>query len=246
MSATLTMPSNNTSFSLPSIHNMNTGLRTPPRDTRLPSVKSLLCEDSEPLPPRQLSPPVDRLERLAKPSASPMTPASTPPLYDYTASAPPPMVAAPPPAPIHTVHTPVPVYHHQTLLHIPPPPPPHPVAPHHTHHMMAPHPSYHHVPPPHAHLAPAPTAHYYTAPAATAYPTVAQSVPQTPKPKRRRATSYQVARLNEVFEQTFFPSSEQRLDLAKELNMTPRVVQIWFQNKRQGWKSEHKRPVPRN
>ncbi|KAG5366442.1 Homeobox protein [Yarrowia sp. B02] len=232
------MPSNYPAFSLPSIHNMNTGLRTPPRDTRLPSVKSLLCDEPEPLPPRQLSPP---LERLSKTGGSPMTPAATPPLHDYSSSAPPPIVAAHP-APVHSVPTPVPVYHapHHTHHHIPPPPPPH-------HHpaMMAPHPSYHHVPP-HAHLAPAPSTHYYAAPAATAYPAVLQAVPQTPKPKRRRATSYQVARLNEVFEQTFFPSSEQRLDLAKELNMTPRVVQIWFQNKRQGWKSEHKRPVPRN
>lgn len=241
------MTSNNPSFSLPSIHNMNTGLRTPPRDTRLPSVKSLLCDDPEPLPPRQLSPP---LERLNKNSTSPMTPASTPPLYEYTSSAPPPIVTASShPAPIHTaIHTaptPVPVYHpapHHAHHHIPPPPLPH----HAPHHMMAPHPSYHHVATPHTHLAPAPSTHYYAAPAATAYPAVSQAVPQTPKPKRRRATSYQVARLNEVFEQTFFPSSEQRLDLAKELNMTPRVVQIWFQNKRQGWKSEHKRPVPRN
>ncbi|KAG5370451.1 Homeobox-leucine zipper protein [Yarrowia sp. E02] len=194
---------------------MNTGLRTPPRDTRLPSVKSLLCDEPEPLPPRQLSPP---LERLNKSVSSPMTPASTPPLYDYTSSTappPPPIVTPSHPAPIHTVPNQVPVYHpapHHAHHHIPPPLPPH----HSSHHIMAPHPSYHHA------------------------------VPQTPKPKRRRATSYQVARLNEVFEQTFFPSSEQRLDLAKELNMTPRIVQIWFQNKRQGWKSEHKRPVPRN
>ncbi|KAG5365420.1 Homeobox protein [Yarrowia sp. C11] len=239
------MSSNNPSFSLPSIHNMNTGLRTPPRDTRLPSVKSLLCDEPEPLPPRQLSPP---LERLNKSVSSPMTPASTPPLYDYTSSTappPPPIVTPSHPAPIHTVPNQVPVYHpapHHAHHHIPPPLPPH----HSSHHIMAPHPSYHHVASPHTHLAPAPATHYYAAPAPTAYPPVPQAVPQTPKPKRRRATSYQVARLNEVFEQTFFPSSEQRLDLAKELNMTPRIVQIWFQNKRQGWKSEHKRPVPRN
>ncbi|ODQ66029.1 hypothetical protein NADFUDRAFT_70341 [Nadsonia fulvescens var. elongata DSM 6958] len=65
------------------------------------------------------------------------------------------------------------------------------------------------------------------------------------KPKRRRATPTQVDRLNATFEKTFFPSSEKRLELARELNMTPRAVQIWFQNKRQGWNSEHKRPVPK-
>ena len=65
------------------------------------------------------------------------------------------------------------------------------------------------------------------------------------KPKRKRATVDQINRLNQVFDQTFFPTSDQRLDLAQELGMTPRTVQIWFQNKRQGWRSEHRRPVPR-
>lgn len=65
------------------------------------------------------------------------------------------------------------------------------------------------------------------------------------KPKRKRATSYQVNKLNQVFEQTFFPSSELRLSLAMELGMTPRTVQIWFQNKRQVWRSEHNRSIPR-
>lgn len=66
------------------------------------------------------------------------------------------------------------------------------------------------------------------------------------KPKRKRATSHQVNRLNEVFAQTFFPSSELRLSLALDLGMTPRTVQIWFQNKRQGWRSEHNKSVSRN
>jgi cytoskeletal protein RodZ len=66
------------------------------------------------------------------------------------------------------------------------------------------------------------------------------------KPKRKRATSHQVHRLNEVFARTFFPSSELRLSLALDLGMTPRTVQIWFQNKRQGWRSEHNKSIPRN
>lgn len=66
------------------------------------------------------------------------------------------------------------------------------------------------------------------------------------KPKRKRATTYQLARLNETFNQTCFPSSEQRLNLALELGMTPRTVQIWFQNKRQGWRTESSRSRDEN
>ncbi|KAJ1980732.1 hypothetical protein H4R34_002349 [Dimargaris verticillata] len=53
------------------------------------------------------------------------------------------------------------------------------------------------------------------------------------KAKRKRATAEQVQVLTHVFEQTYFPSTELRHQLAKQLNMTPRTVQIWFQNKRQ-------------
>jgi hypothetical protein len=56
------------------------------------------------------------------------------------------------------------------------------------------------------------------------------------KPKRRRATAAQLQVLQSVLEKTFFPSTELRNQLAKQLGMTPRAVQIWFQNKRQGWK----------
>ncbi|KAI8909352.1 hypothetical protein DFJ77DRAFT_118939 [Powellomyces hirtus] len=57
------------------------------------------------------------------------------------------------------------------------------------------------------------------------------------KPKRRRATPAQVLSLTTVFKQTNFPSTEHRARLAKELNMTPRAVQIWFQNRRQAARS---------
>ncbi|CEP11144.1 hypothetical protein [Parasitella parasitica] len=53
------------------------------------------------------------------------------------------------------------------------------------------------------------------------------------KPKRRRASPHQLSVLNRVFEQTFFPSTELRMELGKQLGMSPRTVQIWFQNKRQ-------------
>jgi hypothetical protein len=53
------------------------------------------------------------------------------------------------------------------------------------------------------------------------------------KAKRKRANAYQLDVLNRVFEQTFFPSTELRAELGKQLGMSPRTVQIWFQNKRQ-------------
>lgn len=53
------------------------------------------------------------------------------------------------------------------------------------------------------------------------------------KVKRKRATPFQVSVLNRVFNQTSFPSTELRLELSKQLGMSPRTVQIWFQNKRQ-------------
>jgi hypothetical protein len=43
--------------------------------------------------------------------------------------------------------------------------------------------------------------------------------------------------LQSVLDKTFFPSTELRNKLAKELGMSPRAVQIWFQNKRQGWRT---------
>ncbi|KAK9458053.1 hypothetical protein V1511DRAFT_485342 [Dipodascopsis uninucleata] len=61
------------------------------------------------------------------------------------------------------------------------------------------------------------------------------------KPKRRRASQQQVNRLNEVFRDCIFPSTERRLELSRELGMTPRTVQIWFQNRRQGWRAERRR-----
>ncbi|KAJ3196678.1 hypothetical protein HK101_008132 [Irineochytrium annulatum] len=60
--------------------------------------------------------------------------------------------------------------------------------------------------------------------------------PGTVKPKRKRASPHQVRVLQSVFDATAFPSTEHRQRLAHELGMTPRAVQIWFQNKRQGLK----------
>ncbi|ORY00560.1 hypothetical protein K493DRAFT_153783, partial [Basidiobolus meristosporus CBS 931.73] len=54
---------------------------------------------------------------------------------------------------------------------------------------------------------------------------------------RKRANNEQLRILKQVFEYTFFPSTELRNELARVLEMTPRAVQVWFQNKRQSWKS---------
>lgn len=61
------------------------------------------------------------------------------------------------------------------------------------------------------------------------------------KVKRRRATSYQLQVLNKVFEQTFFPSTQLRADLGQQLGMSPRTVQIWFQNRRQAMRMRERR-----
>ncbi|KAJ3414030.1 hypothetical protein HDV05_007155 [Chytridiales sp. JEL 0842] len=67
-------------------------------------------------------------------------------------------------------------------------------------------------------------------------PSTSFDAPNSSKSKRKRATPEQLRVLHAVLEKTFFPATELRNALAKQLGMTPRAVQIWFQNKRQGWK----------
>ncbi|KAH9949568.1 homeobox-domain-containing protein [Amylocystis lapponica] len=58
--------------------------------------------------------------------------------------------------------------------------------------------------------------------------------PESPiKKKRKRADAEQLKVLNETYSRTAFPSTEERIELAKKLGMSARSVQIWFQNKRQ-------------
>ncbi|KAI0243591.1 Short stature homeobox protein 2, partial [Massospora cicadina] len=61
-----------------------------------------------------------------------------------------------------------------------------------------------------------------------------------PTPRRRRVSVRQKEILSRVFCQSFFPTTEMRNQLAMDLNMTPRAVQIWFQNKRQAWRTKNK------
>ncbi|KAF5370863.1 hypothetical protein D9758_001886 [Tetrapyrgos nigripes] len=63
-------------------------------------------------------------------------------------------------------------------------------------------------------------------------PTTSEQEP-TIKKKRKRADATQLKILNETYARTAFPSTEERQALAKELDMSARSVQIWFQNKRQ-------------
>ncbi|KAF8558035.1 homeobox-domain-containing protein [Imleria badia] len=53
------------------------------------------------------------------------------------------------------------------------------------------------------------------------------------KKKRKRADAAQLKVLNETYARTAFPSTEERAELARKLDMSARSVQIWFQNKRQ-------------
>ncbi|KAF9010491.1 hypothetical protein BDQ17DRAFT_1346313 [Cyathus striatus] len=62
----------------------------------------------------------------------------------------------------------------------------------------------------------------------------------TIKKKRKRADAAQLKVLNETYARTAFPSTEERAALAKQLDMTPRSVQIWFQNKRQSMRQTNR------
>jgi hypothetical protein len=50
----------------------------------------------------------------------------------------------------------------------------------------------------------------------------------TIKKKRKRADARQLEALNRMYARTAFPSTEERLQLAKELDMSARSVQIWL------------------
>ena len=66
------------------------------------------------------------------------------------------------------------------------------------------------------------------------YPRVPSVVPHVPEPpvepvkkKRKRADAEQLKVLNETYNRTVFPSTEERIELAKKLGMAARRIQIW-------------------
>ncbi|KAJ7283001.1 hypothetical protein C8J57DRAFT_1297255 [Mycena rebaudengoi] len=71
-------------------------------------------------------------------------------------------------------------------------------------------------------------------------PPVSPTDETTVKKKRKRADAAQLRVLNETYARTAFPSTEERLALAKALDMSPRSVQIWFQNKRQSMRQTNR------
>jgi homeobox protein YOX1/YHP1 len=58
-------------------------------------------------------------------------------------------------------------------------------------------------------------------------PTMGSAEQSLVKKKRKRADATQLKVLNEVYTRTAFPSTEERADLARRLDMSPRSVQIW-------------------
>ena len=56
------------------------------------------------------------------------------------------------------------------------------------------------------------------------------------KPKRKRASPWQISVLQRAYLNNPFPNSPERRYLADRLHMSPRAVQIWFQNRRQSLK----------
>ena len=57
-------------------------------------------------------------------------------------------------------------------------------------------------------------------PSETAEPTI--------KKKRKRADARQLEALNEMYARTAFPSADERQQLARDLDMSARSVQIWL------------------
>src|ERR1044071_6274276 len=64
----------------------------------------------------------------------------------------------------------------------------------------------------------------------------AEPLLSTPKEKRKRFSAADREFLWSGFHENPYPSSESRKALARQLNVTPRCVQMWFQNARAEFK----------
>ncbi|KAJ3120382.1 hypothetical protein HK098_004650 [Nowakowskiella sp. JEL0407] len=65
--------------------------------------------------------------------------------------------------------------------------------------------------------------------------------PIRPKIPRRKTSGGQLRILNKVFERWPTPSTKLRVIIGEEVEMCPRTVQVWFQNKRQNQKKQIER-----
>ncbi|KAF8482601.1 hypothetical protein DFH94DRAFT_372597 [Russula ochroleuca] len=79
---------------------------------------------------------------------------------------------------------------------------------------------------------PLPYARAPTAPSPVPYDVPPETQEPTIKKKRKRVDARQLEALNRMYARTTFPSTEERQQLARNLDMSARSVQIWFQNKR--------------
>ncbi|KAH9995113.1 hypothetical protein BJV77DRAFT_1066471 [Russula vinacea] len=76
-------------------------------------------------------------------------------------------------------------------------------------------------------------AHVSTASSHVPYDVSPEATKSTIRKKRKRTDARQLDELNKVYSRTPYPSTEERQRLARDLDMCPRRVQVWFQNKRQ-------------
>ena len=68
---------------------------------------------------------------------------------------------------------------------------------------------------------------------------ISKKVPKLTR-KRVQITNHHLKELNSVFEKNEFPNKATRILLAKKLDLSPRSIQIWFQNKRQIKKNQNR------
>jgi hypothetical protein len=58
------------------------------------------------------------------------------------------------------------------------------------------------------------------------------------KKKRKRTTSEQLIKLQQLYDISPLPSSRERIHLGQQIDMSAREVQVWFQNRRQNQKKK--------
>ena len=75
---------------------------------------------------------------------------------------------------------------------------------------------------------PLPYARAPTAPSPVPYDVPPETQEPTIKKKRKRADARQLEALNRMYARTAFPSTEERQQLARDLDMSARSVQIWL------------------